>query len=64
MTFSEYMQLKEIAEAPDIGCDLVQFHEDAIGNFLAYMDDMEAYCENLSETIESRIKEVTDDGND
>ena len=62
MTFSEYMQLKEIAETADIGGDSLQFHEDAVRDFLAYMNEMEAWCRNISKTVESRIKEAEKEG--
>ena len=56
--FSEYMQLKEIAETADIGDGSLQFHEDAIRDYLAYMNEMEAWCKNISNTVESRIREA------
>lgn len=56
--FSEYVQLKEIAEADDIGGDSLRFHEDAAHNFLAYMNEMETWCQNISKTVESRIRKV------
>lgn len=55
---SEYMQLKEIAETDDIGGDSLQFHEEAIRDFQAYMNEMEAWRKNISNTVESRIKEA------
>lgn len=69
MTFPEYMRLRDRAEAAGIGDDkslarllhYLQSKEVATRHFQAYMNEMEAYCENISKTIESRIKEVTDD---
>lgn len=66
MTFSEYMQLKERAEAAGIGDDkslskllnYLQFQEVATEHFQAYMNEMETYCKYLSKAIESRIKEA------
>lgn len=66
MTFSEYMQLRERAEAAGIGDDkslaqllhYLQFQEVATRNFQAYMNEMEAWCRNISSTVESRIKEA------
>nr|DAI67870.1 MAG TPA: hypothetical protein [Caudoviricetes sp.] len=57
-TLSEYVQLKEIAEADGIGGDSWQFHEDAARPFLAYMNEMETWCQNISKTVESRIRKV------
>lgn len=72
MTFLEYKRLRDRAEAAGIGNDkslvrllhYLQSKEVATRHFQAYMKEMEAYCENLSKTIESRIKEVTDDDTD
>ena len=72
MTFLEYKRLSDRAEAAGIGNDkslvrllhYLQSKEVATRHFQAYMKEMEAYCENLSKTIESRIKEVTDDDTD
>lgn len=72
MTFLEYKLLRDRAEAAGIGNDkslvrllhYLQSKEVATRHFQAYMKEMEAYCENLSKTIESRIKEVTDDDTD
>ena len=66
MTFSEYMQLSERAEAAGIGDDkslaqllhYIQFQEVATRNFQAYMNEMESWCKNISNTVESRIKEA------
>lgn len=66
MTFSEYMQLRERAEAVGIGDDkslaqllhYLQFQEVTTRNFQAYMNEMEAWCKNISNTVESRIKEA------
>ena len=58
MTFSEYMQLKEIAEADDICNDLIRLHEDAARPFQAYMSEMEALCRSISKTVESRIRKA------
>lgn len=62
MVLSEYMQLKEIAETDDIGGDSLQFHEEAIRDFQADMNEMEAWCRNISKTVESRIKEAEKEG--
>lgn len=64
--FSEYMQLKEMAEAAGIGDDpslaqllhYLQFQEVATRNFQAYMNEMKAWCKNISKTVESRIREA------
>lgn len=66
MTFSEYIQLEERAEAAGIGEDpslaqllhYLQFQEVATRNFRAYMNEMKAWCKNISSTVESRIKEA------
>lgn len=66
MTFSEYMQLSERAEAAGIGDDkslaqllhYIQFQEVATRNFQAYMNEMEAWCRNIAKEVESRIKET------
>lgn len=70
MTFTEYMQLRERAEAAGIGNDTslaqllhyIQFQEVATRNFQAYMDEMDAWCRNISNTVESRIKEAEKEG--
>lgn len=66
MTFSEYMQLKERAEAAGIGNDRVlaqllhylQFQEVATRNFQAYLNEMDAWCRNIAKEVESRIEEA------
>lgn len=58
MVLSEYMQLNEIAETADIGGDSLQFHEEAIRDFQAYMNEMEAWCKNISNTVESQIRKA------
>lgn len=66
MKFSEYMQLKERAEAAGIGNDRVlaqllhylQFQEVATRNFQAYLNEMDAWCRNITKEVESRIKEA------
>ena len=69
MTFSEYVQLKERAEAAGIGDDsslaqllhYLQLQEVATRNFqayLKYLNEMEAWCRNISKTVESRINEA------
>ena len=70
MTFTEYMQLRERAEAAGIGNDkslaqllhYLQFQEIATRNFQAYMDEMDAWFRNISSTVESRIKEAEKEG--
>lgn len=70
MTFTEYMQLRERAEAAGIGNDkslaqllhYLQFQEIATRNFQAYTDEMDAWCRNISSTVESRIKEAEKEG--
>lgn len=70
MTFTEYMQLRERAEAAGIGNDkslarllhYLQFQEIATRNFQAYMDEVDAWCRNISSTVESRIKEAEKEG--
>lgn len=64
MTFSEYMQLKERAEAAGIGGDkslarllhYLQIQEVATRHFQVYIDEVETLCKNISKTVESRIK--------
>lgn len=66
MMFSEYTQLGERAEAAGIGDDeslaqllhYLQFQEVATRHFQAYMNEMEVWCKNISNTVESRIKEA------
>lgn len=66
MTFSEYMQLRERAEAAGIGDDkslarllhYLQFQEVATRHFQAYMSEMDAWCRNIAKEAESRIKEA------
>ena len=66
MKFSEYMQLKERAEAAGIGNDRVlaqllhylQFQEVATRNFQAYLNEMDAWCRNITKEVESRIEEA------
>lgn len=66
MTFSEYVQLKERAEAAGIGDDkslaqllhYLQFQEVATRHFQAYMSEMDAWCRNIAKEVESRIKEA------
>ena len=66
MTFSEYMQLKERAEAAGIGNDRVlaqllhylQFQEVATRNFQAYLNEMDAWCRNITKEVESRIEDA------
>lgn len=66
MTFSEYILLKKRAEAAGIGDDpslaqllhYLQFQEVTTRRFREYMNEMEAWCKNISETVESRIKEA------
>lgn len=71
--FSEYMQLRERAEAAGIGDDkslarllhYLQFQEVATRNFQAYMtymNEMDAWCRNLVKEVESRIKEAEREG--
>ncbi len=55
---SEYMRLKEIAETADIGGDSLQFHEDAIHDYLSFKNAMESMSQGISKAIESRIKEA------
>ena len=70
MTFSEYMQLRERAEAAGIGDDkslarllnYLQFQEVATRHFQAYMNEMEALCKSISNTVESRIREAEKEG--
>ena len=70
MTFSEYMQLRERAEAAGIGDDkslarllhYLQLQEVATRNFQAYMNEMDAWCRNLVKEVESRIKEAEREG--
>ena len=66
MKFSEYMQLKERAEAAGIGNDRVlaqllhylQFLEVSTRNFQTYMNEMDAWCRNITKEVESRIEEA------
>lgn len=66
MTFSEYMQLRERAEKAGIGDDrclaqllhYLQFQEVVTRNFQAYMNEMEAWCKNITKEVEARIKEA------
>lgn len=70
MTFTEYMQLSERAEAAGIGDDksldqllhYLQFQEVATRNFQEYMNEMDAWCRNISNTVESRINEAEKEG--
>lgn len=70
MTFSEYVLLEERAEAAGIDDDpslaqllhYLQFQEVATRNFREYMNEMEAWCKNISKTVESRIKEAEKEG--
>lgn len=70
MTFSEYMQLKERAEAAGIGGDkslarllhYLQVQEFATCYFQMCMDEVETLCKNISKTVESRIKEAEKEG--
>lgn len=55
---SEYMQLKAIAESDGIGGGLAHLHEDAIGNFQKYMHEMDAWCRNITRTVEHLINEA------
>lgn len=66
MTFSEYMRLREKAEAVGIGDDkslaqllhYLQFQEVVTRNFQAYMNEMDSWCQNIVEEVKSRIKEA------
>lgn len=66
MTFNEYMQLQERAEAAGIGNDralaqllhYLQFLEVSTRNFQTYMNEMNAWCRNITKDVESRIKEA------
>lgn len=66
MTLSEYMQLEERAEAAGIGNDnalaqllhYLQFQEVVTRNFQSYMKEMDAWCRNIANEVESRIKEA------
>ena len=66
MTFSEYKLLEERAEAAGIGEDkslaqllhYLQFQGVATRHFQAYMNEMEAWCRNIANEVESRIKEA------
>ena len=40
----------------------LQFQEVATRNFQAYMNEMEAWCKNISKTVESRIREAEKEG--
>lgn len=70
MTFSEYLQLEARARAAGIGDDralsqllhYIQFQEVATRNFQAYVNEMEAWCRNISKTVESRIREAEKEG--
>ena len=58
MTFSsEYMQLKEIAETADSGNSL-QFHEEAVRDYLLFKNAMESMSQDISKAIEDLIKEA------
>lgn len=66
MVLSEYVQLKERAEAAGIGDDkslarllhYLQFQEVATRHFQAYMSEMDAWRRNIAKEVESRIKEA------
>lgn len=58
MVFSEYLQLKEIAETDDIGGDSLQFHEEAIRDYLSFKNAMESRSQDISKAIEDLIKEA------
>lgn len=66
MTFSEYMQLRERAEAAGVGDDkslarllhYLNLQEFATLRFQEGMNEMEARCRNLVKEVESRIKEA------
>lgn len=66
MTFSEDMQLRERAEAAGIGDDkslarllhYLNLQEFDTLRFQEYMSEMEARCKNISNTVESLIKEA------
>lgn len=66
MTFSEYMQLRERAEAAGVGNDeslarllhYLNLQEFATLRFQEGMNEMEARCRNLVKEVESRIKEA------
>lgn len=66
MTFSEYMQLRKRAEAAGIGNDeslsrllhYLNLQEFDTLRFQEYMSEMEARCKNISNTVESLIKEA------
>lgn len=66
MTFSEYIQLKERAEAVGIEDDktlvrllhYLQFQEVATRHFESYMNEMDTYCQNAAKVIESQIEDA------
>jgi hypothetical protein len=66
MTFSEYMQLRERAEAAGIGDDkslarllhYLNLQEFDTLRFQEYTSEMEARCKNISNAVESLIKEA------
>ena len=60
--FSEYVQLKEISETDDIGGDSLQFHEEAVHDYLSFKNAMESMSQDISKAIESRIKEAEKEG--
>lgn len=60
--FSEYMQLKEIAETGDIGGDSLQFHKEAVHDYLSFKNAMESMSQDISKVTESRIKEAEKEG--
>lgn len=73
MTLLEYTVLEARAEAAGIGDDpclaqilhYLQFQEVATRNFQRYMDEMNAWCRNLTKAVERRIKELEkEDGHD
>ena len=55
--FSEYLQLKEIAEAADIG-DSLQFHDEAVRDYLLFKNAMESMSQDISKAIEDLIMEA------
>ena len=66
MTFTEYIQLEDRAEAAGIGDDLVlaqllhilQFKEVVKSSHKRTMNELNAWEKNLAECVESRIKEA------
>ena len=58
MVLSEYMQLKEIAETDDIGGDSLQFHEEAVHDYLSFKNAMESMSQDISKAIESQIRKA------